>query len=53
MTKTENCWCGQAATQYVDSDSTQFQEKGQPVCDEHAEDRDPFEPPIVWKKETK
>lgn len=42
----QHCYCGKPATTLVDSDSIQFQ-NGQPVCDEHAEDRDPVEERII------
>lgn len=45
-TTMKHCYCGQPATTLVDSDSIQFQ-NGQPVCDEHAEDRDPVEERII------
>lgn len=40
------CWCGEPATQLVDSDSINFAD-GMPVCDEHAEGLDPHEARIV------
>jgi len=46
MTTSEKCFCGKPATQYIDSDSFQYQEYGQPVCDDDAEGMDPVETPI-------
>lgn len=42
------CWCGERATTLVDSDSWPYRD-GQPVCDEHAEGRDPAETSINYE----